>query len=150
MSLQRRQWYENFIKVDKQLDESKLLLESEKGSEAWIIEQLTNHFNNMNPPPDPMPTAEEIANMAQSIIAFLGMLENAGYGNVDHLMLQMLAKYLANITGQIPTPEELKPWFVPTLTNPNDVKPPPNPYIPPTIVPHNNPGPAGPTTFPKF
>jgi hypothetical protein len=42
MSLQRKLWFENIngVKVDKQLDESKLLLESEKGDPAYWEEAL--------------------------------------------------------------------------------------------------------------
>ena len=141
MSLQRRQWYENFIKVDKQLDESKLLLESIKGSVQWWVEQITDHVNNANPPMSPPPTEAQILAWAQAMMAFYQGMLDMGYGD-NHLLLLRMRKYLEKLTGRGVTIDDILPWIIPTLTNPNDVKPPPNPYVPPTVTPYQPPYPT--------
>ncbi len=109
MSLQRRQWYENInnIKVDKQLDESKLLLESLQRRQWFenIQQTLLNETPLMTPPniggayPKPW--------VAQPT-------EPTG-GNTDEPVEPSWSKDIGETLDTFATDQirENKPWYVP-------------------------------------
>ncbi len=140
MSLQRKNWYKRIkglIPVDKQLDESKLLLEAEKGSLAWIIEQLTTECNSN---PNCNLSAEEIAAISAGIVAWLAYMQALGY-DMDHLLLQRLARYLKKIFDNMDI-KDIEEKLRRMLENPNNVEPILNPdYVPPVQNPNQGPTP---------
>jgi hypothetical protein len=143
MSLQRRQWYENIkgLEVDKQLDESKLLLESEKGSQEWWVERLQGLV------PD-----EYLQYLAW-------ILANLYVGDgMNHIELQTIKDMLKGLDmdGMKEDIEDIARRLLDGETITPTVLPPVDPNIVPTApptpikpVPDSNP-PAGPTSWPKY
>ena len=142
MSLQRKLWYERIknVKVDKQLDESKLLLESEKGDYQWWLDQL----EGMVP--------DEFLNMLAWILAqmFVG-------NGMDHLELLRIKEMLEglDLDGMKGDIEDIARRLLDGQTiTPNHVTPVDPPVDPPTVEPREPvkplPSPTYPSNYPRI
>jgi len=115
------------VNINEDLDESKLLLESEKYSLPWIIEQITAECEAN---PECNLTPEEIAAIAAGVLAMLNLLMGVTNRTRRDLIMRKLAEYLAQLLGM--DPDDVAAIIREMLENQDDIEPILNPdYVPP-------------------